>query len=209
MLKNPIEIAIADDNKFFCEALQDSLNQHKELYVKNTFTTIDDLIVFTKNNSTLDILILDINFNGECSLDFMKDIKSSKSNFKIISLTTMNNNFMKEKAHNNGADLFVGKDGDLSNFKEIILNCYSDEKTKTNKENNKIKVGSYSFTKRKLVVLQALYFHSDKKEKELAETLNISESSLKSHKRELFEITNTKNTPELIKFGIQNGLIVS
>ncbi|MGK0309040.1 MAG: DNA-binding NarL/FixJ family response regulator [Urechidicola sp.] len=209
MLNKRLKIAIADDNKFFCEALQDSLNQHKELSVKHTFTTIDDLIIFTKNNSTLDILILDINFNGECSLDFMKDIKSSKSNFKIISLTTMNNNFMKDKAHNNGADLFVGKDGDLSNFKEIILKCYSDEKTKKTKKNNKIKIGNHSFTKRKLEILQALYFHSDKKEKELSETLNISESSLKSHKRELFEITNTKNTPELIKFGIQNGLIIT
>ena len=136
MLKNPIEIVIADDNKFFCEALQDSLNQHKELSVKQTFTTINDLIFFTKNNTTLDILILDINFNGESSLDFIKDIKSSKSSFKIISLTTMNNNFMREKAHNNGVDLFVGKDGDLSNFKEIILNCYSDEKIKTNTDNS-------------------------------------------------------------------------
>ncbi|WP_299434498.1 hypothetical protein [uncultured Aquimarina sp.] len=33
-------------------------------------------------------------------------------------------------------------------------------------------------------------------------------NALKSHKRELFEITDTKNTPELIKFGIQNGLII-
>ncbi|MGJ8745021.1 hypothetical protein [Polaribacter sp.] len=48
-----------------------------------------------------------------------------------------------------------------------------------------------------------------KKEKELSKTLHISESSLKSHKRDLFEITNTKNTPELIKFGIQQGIIIS
>ncbi|KGL63213.1 response regulator transcription factor [Polaribacter sp. Hel1_85] len=208
MNKASIKIVIADDNRFFCDALKDSLNKYKELSVKNTFTTINDLIKFTQNNN-LDILILDVNFNGENSLDFIPEIKPPNSNFKIIALTTMNNNYMREKAHNKGVDLFIGKDGDLANFKSVILDCFNNDRVKKSKINAKIKVGNYTFTKRKLEILQALYIHSDKKEKELSETLNITESSLKSHKRELFEITNTKNTPELIKFGIQNGLIVS
>lgn len=207
MNRTSIKIVIADDNRFFCDALKDSLNKHKELSVKNTFTTINDLIKFTQNNN-LDILILDVNFNGENSLDFIPQIKQPSSNFKIIALTTMNNNYMREKAHNKGVDLFIGKDGDLANFKSVILDCFNNDRVKKSKINAKIKVGNYTFTKRKLEILQALYIHSDKKEKELSETLNITESSLKSHKRELFEISNTKNTPELIKFGIQNGLIL-
>ena len=75
-------------------------------------------------------------------------------------------------------------------------------------QENKITIGNYNFTKRKLEILEALYIHSDKKEKEIAHILNISESALKTHKKGLFDISNTKNTPELIKFGIQNGLIL-
>jgi len=100
MTKPSIKIIIADDNRFFCDALKDSLNQHKELSVKHTFTTINDLIDFTNNNH-LDVLILDVNFNGESSLDFISKIKPKDSNFKIIALTTMNNNFMKSKAIKN------------------------------------------------------------------------------------------------------------
>tara|TARA_R110001592_G_scaffold5082_3_gene28263 strand:+ start:1474 stop:2103 length:630 start_codon:yes stop_codon:yes gene_type:complete len=209
MPKRVVKIVIADDNKFFCEAIRDSLNIHKELSVIETFTTLEDLINYTNYYNHFDILILDVNFNGKNSLDFISDIKSLESSFKIIALTTLNNNFIKEKAITNGVDEFVGKDGDLSNFKNVILNCLYNDKTFLKKEKSKVKIGNKIFTKRKLEILQALYFHSDKKEKELSETLNITESSLKSHKRELFEITNTKNTPELIKFGIQNGLILA
>jgi DNA-binding NarL/FixJ family response regulator len=208
MSNNTIKVIIADDNRFFCDALKDSLNQHKELSVSNTFITLESLIEFT-NNHNLDVLILDVNFNGQSSLDFIERIKPKDKSFKIIALTSMNNNFMKEKALLNGVDYFVGKDTDLNNFKDEILNCYYSDLTEIEKSSSKIKIDNYTFTKRKLEILQALYIHSDKKEKELSETLNISESSLKSHKRDLFEITNTKNTPALIKFGIQNGLIVS
>jgi len=207
MSKTSIKIVIADDNRFFCDALKDSLNFHEELNVTNTFTTLEKLIKFT-NNYKVDVLILDVNFNGESSLNFIDEIKRINKSFKIIALTTMNNNFIKEKALNNGVDIFVGKDGNLENFKEIILNCFSQEAIKKKKSTSKINIDNHIFTKRKLEILQALYIHSDKNQKELSVILNITESSLKSHKRELFEITHTKSTPELIKFGIQKSLII-
>ena len=207
MIKRSLKIVIADDNRFFCDALKYSLNIHKELDVINTFIALNELIDFT-NSQNFDVLILDVNFNGENSLDYIKQIKPKNTEFKIIALTTMNNNFIKEKALKNGVDTFVGKDGDLANFKDVILNCYKNNSESIKTKTSKIKIGNYVFTKRKLDILQALYFHSDKKEKELSKILNITESSLKSHKRELFEITNTNSTPELLKFGIQNGLII-
>ena len=208
MNKNSLQVVIADDNRFFCEALKDSLNAHSEINIINTFYTIDEVIEFTKNHY-LDVLILDVNFNGTSSLDFISEVKSTKKSFKIIALTTMNNNYIKDKALENGVDIFVGKDTDFANFKDTILDCFTnanngDETSKS----SKVIIDNLIFTKRKLEILEALYQHSSKKEKELAVILNITESALKSHKRELFEITNTKNTPELIKFGIQKGLIV-
>ncbi|WP_341220862.1 response regulator transcription factor [Polaribacter atrinae] len=208
MTNLPIKIVIADDNRFFCDALKDSLNTHDELNVTNIFTTLKELIAYT-NNCKLDVLILDVNFKGECSLDFMDQIKEGNKDFKIIALTTMNNNFIKEKALKKGVDIFVGKDGDLANFKTIIINCFTNKTEKKGKTSSKVTIDNYTFTKRKLEILQALFMHSDKNEKELSAILHITESSLKSHKRELFEITNTKSTPELIKFGIQKSLIVA
>lgn len=201
----PIEIVIADDNHFFCEALKDSLNAHDEFTINHIFTTINSLITFTKTNQ-FDILILDINFNGESSLDFISEIRKNNSDFKIISLTTLNNNAIKNEAIQKGVDLFLGKDSDFSIFKYVILNCFKGETSILKKDIYKI--NNRKLSARKIELLQSFYKNAAKTEKELSKILNISESTIKTHKRELFEITNTKNTAELIKFGIQNGLII-
>ena len=201
MNNTPIKIVIADDNRFFCEALKDSLSQYLDFIVVDYFTSLESLIDFT-NNHHLEVLILDVNFNGQSSFDFIQKIKPVEASFKIIALTTMNNNFMKEKATSLGIDCFVGKDSDLSKFKDLILNCYHSDNVGSKKLPNKITVGNYTFTKRKLTILQTIYAHSEKKEHELSKILSITESALKSHKRDLFEITNTKNTPDLIYYNI-------
>lgn len=209
MNSNPVKLVIADDNNFFVEALADSLSIHKEFEIVGRFTTIDNVINFTKNNS-LDVLVLDVNFNGVSSLDYISEIKNNQQDFKIISLTTMNNNFIKSEAKEKGVDCFVGKDTDLSKFKDKILDCYSNSNNTAEEDTStKIEIENLVFTKRKLEVLQALYKYSNKNGKELSAILNITEYALKSHKRDLFEITNTTSTTELIKFGIQKGLIVA
>lgn len=203
-----INIVIADDNRFFCEALKDSIELDHEFNVKATFFSIKDLINYT-NTNVLDLLILDMNFNGVSSLNYIDQIRLNKKNFKIILLTTLNNNLTKREATEKGIDQFVGKDSDLKNFKPIILQTITNNKFDQLKKNSsKIILGNTSFTKRKIEVLRALYKYSNKNEKELSKILYISESSLKSHKRELFEITNTNNTLELIRYGIKNGLIL-
>lgn len=208
MSEKILQIVIADDNKFFCEALQDSLNQHKEFNVLATFNDLHKLIEYT-NLHSFDVLILDINFNGESSLDYLFKIKTTSSNFKIISLSTLNNNYIKNKALENGVNVFIGKDSDLSQFKDVILNCFYADKEKKRKKLSKIKIDDLIFTKRKIEILQAFFDYSDKTEKELSEILHISESAIKSHKQALFELTNSSNTQELIKFGIKKGLIIA
>lgn len=209
MINSPIQIVLADDNRFFCEALKDSLNQHKELKVINYFTDLIELSVYCEENN-FDVLILDVNFNGKSSLDFIDTIRKEKNQFKIISLTTLNNDYIKKKAISKGVNCFIGKDSDLSLFKDVIINCInSSNDNQSISKTKKININNLTFTERKLEILQALYNHSDKTEKELSNILHISITSLKTHKRELFEITNTTNTNELIKFGIQNGIIIS
>lgn len=208
MKTKKITIVIADDNRFFCEALKDSLNINDTFHVCATFSNLIELIEYT-NTYEFDVLILDINFNGKSSLDAIPLMKKGNKNFKIIALTTLNNAFIKENAYKSGVDVFVGKDEDFRNFDEVILNCFDSEEKKLISKKSKFKIDERTFTKRKLEILQQLYNHSDKNEKELAEILHISTSSLKTHKQELFDITDTNNTQQLIKYGIQKGLIIA
>jgi len=206
MIKKPLKIVIADDNKFFCEALKDSLNTHKEFEIDNIFTTIKSLIDFTSKND-LDILILDVNFNGESSLDYISEIRKLPTDFKIISLTTLNNIAIKNEALQKGIDTFIGKDSDFSTFKHTILNCYQKNDSKSAEKTN-MEINNQKISKRKIQLLQDFYKYAHKTEKELSSILNISESTIKTHKRELFEITQTKSIQDLLKFGIKIGIIV-
>lgn len=203
-----INIVIADDNRFFCEALKDHINNHEEFNVRTVFFDLDTLINYTQNN-TLDLLILDVNFNGVSSIDYIDKIRPNPNDFKIILLTTLNNNLIQQEAKEKGVNQFVGKDSDLQNFKSVIIDTINSELPQDAiKRGSKILVNNILFTKRKIEILRALYIHTDKSEKEISKKLFISESALKTHKRELFELTNTNNTNELIKYGIQNGLII-
>ena len=168
---------------------------------------LNDLIAYT-TTSSFDILILDINFNGESSLNYIDEIRPPGKYFKIISLTSLNNEHIKSNALKKGVDMFIGKDSDFTRFKSIIIGVHCSESVEQPNNDSRKQVDYLRLTDRKLEVLQALYKYADKKEIEISTLLNISENSLKSHKRELFEITDTNNTPDLIRFGIKNGLIL-
>lgn len=208
MKQKKINIVIADDNRFFCEALKDSLNNNLNFNVLETFTELSELIKYNQSFS-YDVLILDINFNGISSLESINDLKSYNKTLKTLALTTLNNDFIREKAYKNGVDVFIGKDEDFSSFNNKVLECFNNHGKNDWVKSSKFFIDDKIITKHKLNILQAMYSNSDKNEKELAKILSISVSSLKTHKRELFEITNTKSTPELLKYGIQKGLIIA
>ena len=208
MKQKKINIVIADDNRFFCEALKDSLNNNLNFNVLETFTELSELLKYNQSFS-YDVLILDINFNGISSLESINDLKSYNKTLKTLALTTLNNDFIREKAYKNGVDVFIGKDEDFSSFNNKVLECFNNHGKNDWVKSSKFFIDDKIITKHKLNILQAMYSNSDKNEKELAKILSISVSSLKTHKRELFEITNTKSTPELLKYGIQKGLIIA
>ncbi|MDO1502101.1 response regulator transcription factor [Winogradskyella maritima] len=204
-----IKIMVADDNRLFCEALSESLNQYEEMSVICQCYTIEALLERC-STSSFDVLILDVNFKGKSALDYISEMKSSAFSFSIIALSSMNRSYFKNVALQKGVDVFLGKDSSLSLIKSTIIDCYNfKNKVLGNGSTSKIRVNNMVFTQRKLDLLQAFYTHADKNDDELAEALNVSLNTIKSHKRELFDITDTKNIKELIRFGIDSGLILT
>jgi DNA-binding NarL/FixJ family response regulator len=202
-----IRIVIADDNRFFTAALKDSMKQHSEFEILTTFNTLEGLISYTSKIG-FDILLLDVNFNGVSSLDVMDQIRPTHSTFKIVLLTTWNSGIIKQKAKELRIECIVGKDEDYSQFKSKIIDCYKTSYSFANQKKSKITIDNQVFTKRNIEVLRAICKHAECKESEIAARLHISQHTLKSHKKELFVKTNTKNTPDLIKFGFRNGFIL-
>jgi DNA-binding NarL/FixJ family response regulator len=208
MKADNIKIVIADDHTFFCETLKESLQNDSKFNVVKIFTCLDSLINYTSDN-LFDVLILDVNFAGKSSLDVIPKIRKNRADFKIITLTSLDTISVRQNAIKNGIDNFVSKSSDFSVFKGIILQTFNN---KTNISINvplKPAVNNITLSKRKLEILQILYLHSNKKEIEIAKFLNCSINTLKTHKQQLFEITNTTNSLDLVKYAIENGIILT
>ncbi|WP_010134602.1 response regulator transcription factor [Ochrovirga pacifica] len=203
MDKRIFKIIIADDNRFFADALRDFLNKKKSFDVLATCNTIDDTIKQT-NSTNFDLLILDLSFRGVRSLDFIKQIRPEKSKFKIVCLTSYNNKIIKNEAIKNGVDHFLGKDDSIENFPALIKTIL----TSDIKIHNAIQpqLSSCELTARQIDIIKACFIFST--EKEIADSLGISINTLKTHKQNLFTKTSTKNNIQLIKFGIKEGIIV-
>lgn len=195
-------IIIADDNLFFLGILENYLGSFEEFKIVACCNTIDETIQYT-NNTQFDILILDLSFNGERSLDHILQIRPTKELFKIICLTSYNNPIITKDVIADGVDLLIGKDSDFKDFPNIIkdLHILNTVESKTAEKE------TVFLTKRQLTILKCCYQFNT--EKEICQHLNISANTLKMHKQHLFSKTGTKNTLELLKFAIQKGIIIT
>lgn len=201
-MKNPYQLIIADDNKFFGDALKSYLDNHPNFNVIRTCNTLKETIATTPS-ATFDLLILDLSFNGTKSIDHIQAIRPDKNSFKIVCLTSFNNSIIKEEILNSGVDFFMGKDESIEEFPSILTNLLQE---KPNQKEPKTHVSKYDLTLRQIDIIQTCFEFST--EKEIAGHLHISINTLKTHKQHLFAKTNTKNNLELIKYGIKEGIIV-
>ena len=205
MSENCINVIVADDNRFFAEAVASAINNFSKFNSVGSFTDLDELVdAIGKTN--VNLLVLDVNFNGNSSLDYIDKLKAEKTDLCIVSLTTMNNSYMKKQALETGVDGFLGKDECFDDLEAKLLDIYNHLTKQSKNSKKKHDFNDESFTEHQLNIIRALYNHNS--EKEVAESLFISTSTLKTHKQKLFLKTETQNNLELIKFGIRQGIII-
>lgn len=204
MSNKTIKAIVADDNRFFAEAIASTIDNFENFESICSITDLDNLVDALGQKSP-DLLVLDVNFNGQSSLDYVDKIKELRPNMCIVSLTTMNNSFLKQEALSKGVDGFLGKDECFDDLQTKLLEIIEENAPCVSLQ-KKHEFGREVFTERQLNIIRALYeFNS---EKEVAKSLFISTSTLKTHKQKLFLKTNTNNNLELVKFGIRQGIIV-
>jgi len=204
-----IKLLIADDNRFFAEALRDNFKKSSCFEVVGVECDIQSLIRCTAIKD-FHVLILDVNFSGLNSLDYINKIRNKKSDFKIATLTTVDTEYTKAYAKSQGVDLFLSKNSVFSDFEKKIKECLlSIENDSIGEDNKPVVINGQKFTPTKIRVLKALYTYSDLTELEISEHLSLSLSALKGHKKDLFELSNTNKIAGLLKFGLKHGILLT
>lgn len=80
-----------------------------------------ECLVALKANPQIDLLITDIMMPGTNGLDFLKQLRSSFPNLKVVIMSGMVDTAIKNQAKELGAKVFLQKPFDMETLKKTVL----------------------------------------------------------------------------------------
>ena len=165
------------------------------------------LSVCRKND--VDLILMDVMTElGSSGLDAAEEIKKNFPDTKIIIVTSMPEYSWIERARQIGVDSFWYKDSQKDSILEVMKrtmqgeNIYPDDTPLTRIGNTT----NHEFTERELDILKELT--TGDTNSEIAERLNISVPTVKSHIQHLMEKTGFKTRTELVSEARSLGIVI-
>ena len=203
-----VKIIVIDDHKMLRDMISDSLNQENDFVVVGTASDAKDSVDLCKKLEP-DLVLMDVcTENNSNGISYAGVIKKAFPEIKIVIMTgVLDINFIKEAKKVN-VDSFVykniSKDSLISAIKNTIdgYSIYPDTKTNKNTEKNIIS----NLTPKELEVL-TLYCKLLDRDK-VAEKLQISSRTLKSHISSIYQKTGFDNLSKLAIYCVSNSFIV-
>jgi DNA-binding NarL/FixJ family response regulator len=164
-----------------------------------------------------DVILLDINLPDIDGVDLCKKIGALYPDINIIALTMYNEGSFISGMLKNGAKGYVLKNSDKGLLKEAIKTVHAggsffgEEVTKTlmqsmMPETQTSKSGNIpKLTRREKEVLKLIV--QEHTTPEMAEKLFISLNTVETHRKNLLQKLNVRNTAGLVRFAVENKLV--
>jgi len=160
-------------------------------------------------NNKVDLILMDVmTALGSSGLDAAEEIKKEFPEIKIVIVTSMPEYSWLERARNIGVDSFWYKDGQKESILDVMERTMAGENIYPD-ETPLIHIGNttnHDFTERELEILKELT--TGDTNMEIAERLNISVPTVKSHIQHLMEKTGFKTRTELVSEARSLGIVI-
>jgi len=205
-MNEKIKVHIADDHKILIEGIVAVINTESDIQVEGFSLTGKEVIDWAEDHSA-DILILDINMPIYDGIEVLKFFKIKKINLKVIILSSYDDVKLVQEMINLGASGFLSKDSAGQHIVEAIRTVHAGEQyfSDTVKNNllklytgKNVKLGQRpqstivnSLTDRETEVLKLI--SQEYSSPEIAQILNISQSTVDTYRKSLLKKTNVKN----------------
>ena len=214
LTQNP-DLIIVDDHLIFRQGLKSLIN------LENIATVIGEAsngIEFLELLSKLkpDLVLMDIDMPHMNGMEATKKALEMLPDLKIIAFTMFGDEEYYYKMIDLGVKGFILKSSGINELEKAIEDVMNGESYFSNELLRKIinnlgrngakkPIDTGRITPREMEVLQhiCLGFNNE----EIAQKLFISAKTIKSHRSNLLEKTNCKNTPSLILFAVKHKLI--
>lgn len=202
------KIMIVDDQFVSRELFKLYIEQspdYEVLYCIDTAMFADTYVL----KAPLDLVIMDILMNdGSNGLDAAEKIKKLKPNLKIIAVTSMPEVSWMERARKIGIESFWYKDVSEKTLMEIVHRTLNGESIYPDRA-PVVKLGmakSSEFTPREIEVLRLLTTGAGNDE--IAEKLDISQNTVKTHIKHLLEKTGFETRTQLAIQSRVTGFVI-
>lgn len=165
-----------------------------------------------------ELVLLDINMPEMSGLDVLKEIKSAMPDVRVVMLTASDDDTLITDAVKSGADGYLLKHLNASDFIELLEGLKRGEPAITSKTTSllmkqiaEIKESppkqTTPLTEREVEIVYLLA--EGLSNKSIAERLSLSENTIKYHLKKMLQKLNVQNRTEVVTYAIRNNLIDS
>lgn len=209
-----IRVMLADDHILLREGIRQLLEFDGSIQVVGEASDGEEClqkVIKTKP----DVLLLDVNMPKMNGIEVLEEIKKKNIDVKVLILTVHNEMEYLLKAVNIGVDGYILKDSESTELKKAINVVMSGENyiqpnlipalnnRLINRDIDKDKIAS--LTKRELEVL--IQVANGMFNKEIADSLHISERTVKNHISNIFKKIEVSDRTQAAVFAIKNNII--
>jgi DNA-binding NarL/FixJ family response regulator len=206
-----MKILLVDDHQILLDGLAFLLNRDETISEVKAVNSVK-LAWETLEDYRPDIVVSDISIPGEGGIAFVKQLKERDHNLQAIFLSMHEEPYLVREALSTGAEGYVLK----KTAHEELINAIAEVSRGGlffSPEVQKILVRRLQFpddekllTTREKEILQLIF--DDHSNKEIGVKLNISERTVEAHRRNIYEKTKTNTLVGLLRFALDNGLVI-
>lgn len=209
---NKVRVAIADDHDLVRQGMRSLMELEDSIEVKFCAENGQDLLDKLGDNE-VDIVLLDLDMpvlSGDKALPIITE------EFPSVDVLIISMHYMTDLIHRcvaNGAKGFLPKQSDFEQVVDAIHSIkqkgyYFDDMVSKSllSEIKKGNITDNELTPREVEIIE--FVCEGKRNKEIADILNVSPRTVEGHRRNISEKTNTNNAVELVIYAIRNGLFM-
>jgi len=211
---NKIRLAIIDDHAVVLDGLKTMLSAFENLEVVHTTQSGRELLGYFQNNST-DVLLMDIQMPEISGIDLCKQITKLHEGVKVIAFSSFDDSNYVKQIFRSGAKGYLLKNSDKHTIVKAIETVmqggeYMDETIQKillqeSITGHRRSIFEVPLTKREKEILKLIAEGCSNQE--VADKLFISLRTVETHRLNINQKLDVKNTAGLVKEAIKRGLI--
>ncbi|MDQ0780613.1 response regulator [Chryseobacterium sp. W4I1] len=210
MENKKINIIIVDDHPIVIEGLKMMLSSQLGFTVSQSFTSGSEIIDFIKSHQ-VDIILLDITLPDANGIELCREIKKISPATSVIMFSNRSERSIIMQSIQNGASGYLLKNTSIDELVVCIQGAYSGNIVFCNETGKILSKPSQNdlpvprLTKREKQILQMLA--EGKTSIMIADELFLSPLTVDTHRKNLLQKFQAKNSIELIKLAAQHHMI--